>query len=147
IRKALDEFGINWPPARIAWDGFNPHPDMADLPRETVFVGYGNGNQDAFNRHNVVTAGLQEVLLLYPGYLLPANESNFSFEPLLQTGRLSGTSTFFDLVQPTPNGMVLNPSVQRETDGRQYVLAARVRSQKTLSSAPGARPMDLLAVA
>jgi hypothetical protein len=24
---------------RIAWDTFNPHPDMSNLPRETVFVG------------------------------------------------------------------------------------------------------------
>jgi ABC-2 type transport system permease protein len=147
IRGALEGFGINWTPARIAWDGFNPHPDLAELPRETVFVGVGNGNPDAFNRHSPATAGLQEVLLLYPGYLLPVNAPDFTFEPLLQTGRVSGSSSFFDIVTPTPAGMAINPSVTREPDHRQYVLAARVRSKKPLSPAPGARPMDLVVIA
>ena len=40
----MAKFGINWVPALVAWDAFNPHPDLADLPRETVFVTPGNGN-------------------------------------------------------------------------------------------------------
>lgn len=147
IRGALEGFGINWVPARIAWDGFNPHPDLSALPQETVFVGYGNGNPNAFNRSNPATANLQEVLLLYPGYFLSTESPDFSFEPLLQTGSVSGASSFFDLVSPTPTGMALNSSVTREPDNRQYVLAARVRSTKPLSDAAGARPMDLLAIA
>lgn len=147
IRTALDGFGLNWVPARIAWDGFNPHPDLANLPQETVFVGPGNGNPDAFNRQSPATSGLQEVLLLYPGYLLPAKAQDFTLQPLLQTGRVSGSSSFFDLVTPTPNGMAINPSPTREPDERQYVLAARIRSKQPLSSAPGARPLDLVAIA
>jgi ABC-2 type transport system permease protein len=147
IRSALVRLGINWVPARIAWDGFNPHPDLADLPQETVFVGSGNGNPDAFNRQNAATAGLQEILLLYPGYVLSADSPDFTFEPLLQTGRVSGTSSFFDVVSPTPTGMALNPSVSREPDNRQYVLAARVRSKKPLRAETGARPTDLIAIA
>jgi ABC-2 type transport system permease protein len=147
IRTALAGFGLNWVPARIAWDGFNPHPDLANLPQETVFVAYGNGNPEALNRQSPATAGLQEVLLLYPGYLLPAASPGFSLQPLLQTGRVSGSSSFFDVVTPTPTGMAINESLTREPDDRQYVLAARVRSQRPLSSAPGARPVDLVAIA
>src|SRR5437762_10599288 len=28
-------FGINWVPALIAWDGFNPHPDLAEDRKST----------------------------------------------------------------------------------------------------------------
>ena len=149
IRAAFKELGLNWVPALVAWDAFNPHPDLADLPRETVFVAPGNGNPDALNRTSPATAGLQEVLLLYPGYLLQATEKdpNFTIEPLLQTGKTSGSSSFFDLVAPTPGGLVLNPSPEREPDGRQYVLAARLRSAKPVITAPGARPLDVIAIA
>jgi ABC-2 type transport system permease protein len=147
IRTALAGLGLNWVPAGIAWDGFNPHPDLAELPRETVFVGYGNGNPNALNRRSPATVGLQEVLLLYPGYLLPVESSGFTFEPLLQTGRVSGSSSFFDVVTPTPTGMAINASMPREPDNHQYVLAAHVRSSKPLGRAPGARPVDLIAIA
>jgi ABC-2 type transport system permease protein len=147
IRGALAGFGLNWVPAAIAWDGFNPHPDLAELPRETVFVADGNGNPNAFNRHNPATAGLREVLLLYPGYLLSLESPDVSFEPLLETGRVSGSLSFFDIVIPTPSGLAVNPSPAREPDNRQHVLAARVGSKKPLSHAPGARPVDLIAIA
>lgn len=147
IRAALAGFGLNWVPGRIAWDGFNPHPDLANLPQETVFVAAGNGNPDALDRQSPATAGLREVLLLYPGYLLPSDAPGFTLRPLLQTGRVSGTSSFFDVVTPTPGGMAINPSLTREPDGQQYVLAARVRSKEALSPAAGARPVDLVAIA
>jgi ABC-2 type transport system permease protein len=147
IRGALTGFGLNWVPARVVWDGFNPHPDLAELPRETVFVGFGNGNPNAFNRSSPVTAGLQEVLLLYPGLVLSTGSPDVTFEPLLQSGRLSGTSSFFDLVTPTPAGMTLNQSVVREADEQNHVFAARVRSHRPLGAAPGSRPLDLIVVA
>jgi ABC-2 type transport system permease protein len=147
IRGALRGFGLNWVPAQVAWDGFNPHPDLAELPREAVFVAAGNGNPNAFNRRHPATAGLQEVMLLYPGHLLPAGTAGVTMEPLLQTGKVSGTSSFFDLVAPTPDGLVLAPYPTREADGKQYVLAARARSEAPLTTAAGARPLDLVAIA
>jgi ABC-2 type transport system permease protein len=89
------------------------------------------------------------VLLLYPGYLLPLNAENqgFTLEPLLQTGKVSGASSFFDLVRPTPGGLMLSASPAREPSGRQYVLATRVRSTAPLTDTPGARPLDLVAIA
>ncbi len=147
IRGALAQLGINWVPALVAWDGFNPHPDLAELPRETVFVTSGNGNVNAINRSNPATARLQEVLLLYPGYLSPSNAPGLTLEPLLQTGRVSGASSFFDLVRPTPGGLALVPAPEREPDGRQYVLAAHVTSQAPVSDRAGAKPLNVIAVA
>jgi ABC-2 type transport system permease protein len=86
-------------------------------------------------------------MLLYPGYLQPANTGVFTFEPLLQTGRVSGSSSFFDIVLPTRNGMVINASVARETDHREYVMAARVQSKNPISAGPGAKPVNVIAIA
>ncbi len=147
IRMALESVGLNWVPALIAWDAYNPHPDMADVPRETVFVGTGNGNPSAFNRSDPATAGLQEVLLLYPGFLGPSNYPGFSFEPLLQTGKVSGRESFFDLVIPTRAGLAIKAAPARETDQTQYTLAARIRSQKPIIDKPGTRPVDIIAIA
>jgi ABC-2 type transport system permease protein len=147
IRPALENLGVNWVPAMVVWDAFNPHPDLKDLPAETVFVGPGNGNPDALNRRNPATARLQEVLMLYPGYLEPSGHPQFTFEPLLQTGRVSGVSSFFDLVAPTRQGMVVNPHPAREASQRTYVMAGRTRSKAPVVSTPGARPVDLITVA
>ena len=43
--------------------------------------------------------------------------------------------------------MAINPSLTREPDNRQYVLGARVRSKKPISSADGAKPTDVIAIA
>lgn len=147
IREAMESLGINWVPARIAWDGYNPHPDLADLPQETVFVGPGNGNVSAFAHGSRATAGLQELLLLYPGYLQPSHVSGFTFEPLLQSGSVSGSESFFDLVVPTLGGLAIKATPGRVSDHGYHVLAARVRSQGPIISAPGARPTDIVAVA
>jgi ABC-2 type transport system permease protein len=112
-----------------------------------VFVTAGNGNPSALNRRSPITAGLQEILLLYPGYLLSSNAPDITIEPLLQTGRVSGASSFFDLVAPTGQGLALNANPPREPDGQQYTLAARVRSSKPVSDRPGARPLDVVAIA
>jgi ABC-2 type transport system permease protein len=147
IRQALETVGINWVPALIAWDAFNPHPDMVDLPQETVFVSSANGNTNAFNRTNPVTANLQEVMLLYPGYLQATKRSDLMFEPLLQTGSVSGSSSFFDLVVPTQSGMLVNANVSREPDHRKYVLAAQVRSRLPIVPTEGAKPLNIITIA
>ena len=40
----MADIGVTWPPARIVWDSYNPHPDMTQLPREVVFIGAGSGS-------------------------------------------------------------------------------------------------------
>jgi ABC-2 type transport system permease protein len=147
IRPALESLGVNWVPAMVVWDAFNPHPDLSDLPVESVFVEPGNGNPDALNQRNPATAKLQEVLMLYPGYLQPSGNSQFTFEPLLQTGRSSGISSFFDLVVPTRHGMVINSHLAREASQGQFAISARTRSNHPVISTPAAKPVDLITIA
>jgi ABC-2 type transport system permease protein len=143
----LLDLGVNWVPARIGFDRYNPHPDMQRLPAEAVFVGTGSGNPQAFDRRDVATAGLQEVLFLYPGCLAPASPDRFVFEPLLSTGPLSGVASFFDVVRPTPSGLALNASFVRQSGKEPNVLAAHVRSKPGVALAGGAKPVNIIAVA
>jgi len=68
IQRFLAQLGVSWDASRIIWDSYNPHPDLAHLPPEVVFVGEGNGNTEAFNRKASSTSELQEVVFLYPVY-------------------------------------------------------------------------------
>ena len=128
ILKAMASIDANWPPARIAWDSYRPHPELAQLPREVVFVGKGSGNRDAFNPRHPATSGLQDLMLMYPGYLAPANVPGFTFESLVQTGPQSGTESYFQLVQPSPAGPVLNVNLPHQPEGQALTLAAHIRS-------------------
>jgi gliding motility-associated transport system permease protein/gliding motility-associatede transport system auxiliary component len=144
LQKALLSVGVNWPAARIAWDSYRPHAEMSHLPREVVVVGAGSGNPDAFNGRHAATSGLQELLLMYPGYLLKAAEApaELTFEPLVASSMLAGTASYFQLVQPTPNGPSLNLNLPHEPENEILTLAAHVRS------APGAKtPVNLIIVA
>lgn len=128
ILKAMTSIDVNWAPARIAWDSYRPHPELAQLPREVVFVGKGSGNPDAFNPAHPATSSLQDLMLMYPGYLTAADAPGFTLEPLVQTGRLSGTESYFQLVQPSPAGPVLNVNLAHQPEGKALMLAAHIRS-------------------
>ena len=131
IQKMMADIGVTWPPARIVWDSYNPHPDMAQLPREVVFIGAGSGSSQPFNAADPATAGLQELMALYAGYLAPSDPEKFTFEPLLRTGSTSGTVSYFQLLVPQPEGAVVNTQLLHEPDAekQEYVIAAHVKSK------------------
>ena len=128
VQEFLSDLGVRWEPSRIVWDGYNPHPELAHLPSEVVFLGEGNENEATFNHEHRASAALQELVLLYPGHLEETGSSDFEFEPLLRSGQISGTLGYFSLVQPTLFGPRLNPSPRRVPDDASYILAAHVRS-------------------
>jgi len=127
IQSFLAEMGFSWDSARIIWDSYNPHPDLAHLPPEVVFVGQGNENPEAFNPNHTATAGLQEIVLLYPGALDQAVDSDAEFIPLLKSGLSSGRFNYFQMVQRSFFGVQLNPNLPHRPDGYDYTLAAQVR--------------------
>ena len=126
VREWMRELGVAWEPTRIIWDSYNPHPDLAHLQSEFVFLGAGNGNAATFNHERAMTAQLQELLLPFSGYLEPVDDSSVTFDPLVRTSAASGTNGYFSLVAPSPFGPRLNPSPPREQDDQDYVVAARV---------------------
>jgi ABC-2 type transport system permease protein len=141
IQTALAGIGVSWPAARIAWDSYRPHPEISDLPQEVVFVGTGSGNPHAFDASHPESAGLQDLPLMFPGYLTPAEGTSVRFEPLLQTGSLSGTASYFQLVQPTPAGPVLKVDIPHQPEGHPLILAAHLHGSE------GARPLNAIVVA
>ncbi len=118
LKPLLEALGVAWRPNRVAWDNYNPHPQLKELPREFVFVGKG------FSQKEAVTAGLQEVVLIYPGTLTGLSASKFT--PLLETTADSGLVRFEDLVQRTLFGVAMNQNVRRVPDSKAHVLAARI---------------------
>jgi ABC-2 type transport system permease protein len=127
VRKLLAGLGVSWDPAQVSWDTYNPHPDLAHLPPEVVFVGPGNGSPEAVSAANAASSGLQEVVFLYPGSLAKA-EGAFEFQPLLRTGTGSGRASYRQLVQRSFFGVHLNRNLPHRPDGKDRVLAAHVRS-------------------
>jgi ABC-2 type transport system permease protein len=122
LRPLLEAAGVQWQSNRIAWDSFNPHPQFKSLPKEFVFVGKG------FNAKDPVTAGLQEVVLLYPGTLKA--RSGVDAAPLLETSDDSGTVRFDDLVQRSVfGGVAMNPEPRRAKSEDPEALALRVKGK------------------
>ncbi|MYD69258.1 MAG: ABC transporter [Acidobacteria bacterium] len=140
VREWIGTLGVDWEPTRIVWDSYNPHPDLAHMPEDVVFLGAGNENEATFNTENPMTSQLQELVLLYPGFLHAADETDWTFEPLLRTGRISGTNGYFSLVRGTPFGPQVNPSPPRDQDDDDYIVAARVQSA-------GSDELDIIVVA
>ncbi|MEB2360529.1 MAG: Gldg family protein [Bryobacteraceae bacterium] len=118
LRPLLQALGIEWQTNRIAWDNHNPHPQLKTLPKEFVFVGKG------FNQKEPVSAGLQEMVLLYPGLLKPAGAGEFI--PLLETSEDAGTVRWENLVQQSMFGVSMNPDPPRAPEQKPGVLAARI---------------------
>ena len=86
LRELLDLCGIDWPTTEIVWNAYNPHPKLADLQStpEIVFIGKGSGARDAFNEEQSASAGLQEIVTLFPGLFRSKSVgSGLEFIPLL----------------------------------------------------------------
>ena len=128
ISAFMNAIGVSWNPGQIIWDEYNPHPALQALQPEIIFIGPGNETVDAFNTINKSTAGLQELVMLYPGTLNRGHNSPFQFEPLMRTGRVSGVLSFQQLVGRGMFGMGfnLNRNVRHIPNGEVFTTAARV---------------------
>lgn len=140
IQKALAEIGLAWQPARAASDTYRPHAELAQLPRQVIFAGPGSGNAEAINPRHPATAGLQELVFMYAGYLAKADRSEVAFEPLVSTSALASTASYFQLVQPTPTGPVLNVNLPDAPDHEVLTLAVQLRSSSST-------PLNVIAIA
>ena len=130
INTFLGSFGILWSKTQIVWDRYNPHPELANLPPEVVFVGRGNANPQSFNDVFAASSGLQEVVLLFPGTIAKESGSPFGFEPLLKSSLTAGTIDYNQVVQKSFFGMGLVPyGGPRYTTGADYPVAARIAGQ------------------
>ncbi len=128
IRQLLSKIGVSWDSGEIVWDTYNPHPDLAHLPPEVVFVGEGNQNEEVFNGDHIASKALQELVLLYPGRIEKAPGSDYEFEPLVKSGRASGALPYSAMVQRNFLGVQLRRNLPHRPDDKDYILAAHIGS-------------------
>ena len=142
VRQWIRDLGVDWEPTRILWDSYNPHPDLSYMPSEVVFLGPGNENPETFNPDVDVVRDLQELVLLYPGFLRAASgpdvDPEIEFEPLLRSGVVSGHTGYFSIVRQSFFGPSINPNPVREQDDDDFVVAARVRRAGPAAAVPEA---------
>ncbi|UCG60337.1 MAG: Gldg family protein [Candidatus Zixiibacteriota bacterium] len=130
VVEFLRAVGINWNSRLVVWDAYNPHPDLSQIQPEIVFIGEGNGSPEPFNPLSPATAGLQEAVMMYPGYIYKGMEAGLTFQPLLRTGILSGFLDWTQLVMRgrfMGMGFSINPNPRRPPSPEAYILAARIR--------------------
>ncbi|HEU4364846.1 MAG TPA: Gldg family protein [Candidatus Krumholzibacteria bacterium] len=134
INMFLDRFGILWNKQQIVWDRYNPHPELASLPPEVIFIGPGNGSPESFNPSFPATMGMQELVFLFAGSVMPTANSPFAMEPLVKTSVASGTTDYGQVIQKTFFGMGLVPyQGPRYATSTDYVVAAHVSGQSVES--------------
>jgi ABC-2 type transport system permease protein len=137
LRPFLDLVGIEWPSADILWNAYNPHPQL-ELPSEIVFIGRGSGELDAFNPEQTASAGLQEIVTIFPGLLRSRpGASGLEFTPLLRTSRSGGTILWSEVVQQGFMGISgINPRRRHIPTGLSYILAARITGSVPAETPP-----------
>lgn len=156
VEGLLQTFGVKWNSTQIVWDTYNPFPDLSPLQQEVVFIGPGSKNPEAFNNQNPASSGLQSLLMLYGGRLLSAEIDGIDFEPLLQTGQVSGLHQWYGLVNRSFFGLSINPRPRRLTTAEAYSMAARVTGLASMDTETDSlsgeikvhpQPIDLLVIA
>ena len=147
VRQWLMDLGVAWEPTRVLWDSYNPHPELAHMPEDVVFLGPGNENPDTFNAGSPMTAQLQELVFLFAGSLDAVEDARYEFEPLLRSGMASGSNGYFSLVRSTFFGPQVNPNPPRQPDPDDHVIAARVRYAGGAPAAAGGEAEDAAAEA
>jgi gliding motility-associatede transport system auxiliary component len=96
--KLLKAWGISFDSSKV----------VADYDQTTAVRGRDNrveqspvmisARNDAFNSNNVVTAGLEQMLLPLAGGLKKAKESPYEFEPLIRSGKNAGLVDAFKAI-------------------------------------------------
>ncbi len=144
LRPLLDLIGLDWPTTEIVWNPYNPHPQLAMLEPEIVFVGKGSGADGAFNPEQIASSGLQEIVMLFPGLLRPrSGGSGPDFVPLLRTNNAGGTITWDESVQQSFMGVSgINPRRRHTPSMTSYTLAARLTGTAAADKEKDAKKAD-----
>ena len=141
LKEALSGYieGVRWGGSTIIWDKHLPHPAFHGTPAEIVFL--TNTDGECINKEDEVTSGLQEIVMLFPGYLTPVKDGP-DFTPLLKTGKESGMVEWNSILPMAKFAAQLPPQMRRQAfqlqqmqdsyykpEGKEFVLAARVKGK------------------
>jgi ABC-2 type transport system permease protein len=163
LRPLWDFLGVKYTGDEVVWQQYNPYPTAQFFTPEWVIVDQGQfartggpgapadarkkpdekvslTGRNAFNPDDIISSGLQQVLIPYPGLLTNRNASQLQFIPLVQTGQMSGIVRVNELLNMTPFGpRGINENPREEYTGLDYVLAAEIRG-KVSQPAPDPDP-------
>ena len=116
--------GIEMHPMEVIWQDYQPESALrAQSDFQWIFVDHGNGAQDPLNSDHLITSGLNQILLIYPGSLSKTEDSPLEFEQLAITG--SDGSGIVDTQAIRRQSM--NPRTFRHlADSSSHILAAHV---------------------
>ena len=134
LTSLLNVLEVAWDNGQVVFDKDNPHPRFSEAVRpELVFISSKKGVREAFSSKSEITNGLQEMLLFFPGAVVPREKSGVDFLPLLRTGASnSGLLRWEDLVTSDPLfGLTLNPNPRRISDEYAHVIAAQIKSKSS----------------
>ncbi len=147
INQLWRVLGVTIDPLQVIWQDYLPEKNLTPYADpQWVFIDAGNGAKEPFNTENIITAGLHQLLLIYPGSITKAEGSKLNFDQLLVTGSgKSGTVDTAALRRQARNDQVYN----RQLTKTSYILAAQVSGTVTDDdlllagvAAPKAEPKD-----
>jgi ABC-2 type transport system permease protein len=138
IGAFMGALGLSWNPMQVIWDSYNPHPTLGSFPPEILFVAATNETTEAFSPFSPATAGLQEMALIYGGFMFKALNTDHEFIPLVRTGRTSGIVNFNQIVRRGFLGMgfQLNSNIRRMPTSETYIVAGQVLGRKAGDDTP-----------
>jgi ABC-2 type transport system permease protein len=138
ISRLWNALNVEFSSLEIAWCEYNPFPKLPGLHPEMIFIGHGSGATEPFNLGSPITSGLQQMMLMFAGYLRPRIGSTFQFTPLLTTGTQTGVVSMDEMIQRTIFGAGgLNANRRHRPTRQQYTLAARI-----VGPAPASEPTE-----
>jgi ABC-2 type transport system permease protein len=123
--------GVDFKDKDVVWQDYNPLPTIGTLPKEFVFVGEGSGADMPFNDQETLTAGLRQMLFLFPGAIRRREASDLTFTPLVYTGKATGTVPAGEIMQPAffGQGGGLNPTRRLRPTREDYILACHIKGK------------------
>ena len=119
-----------FPGVQVVWQAYNPYPKIPDFSKmlEYVFIDTSCGAKEPFASNDPITAGLQQLMFPFPGYIAKKNISDLKFTPLVTTSETTGTVLYRSLAQQmSPYGAIEEPVLV--PTGLPYVLAAHIQGK------------------
>ncbi|MCH7751049.1 MAG: Gldg family protein [Planctomycetes bacterium] len=123
IEQLWRTLGLRMDSMAVVWQDYQPEQSVEGMSDwQWIFVDHGNGAQQPFNEDNMISSGLNQLLLIYPGYFTKDEDSKLEFEQLAVTGRdRSGTVDTPGLRRSQPNNLDF-----RQQTTSSYIVAAQV---------------------
>lgn len=133
LMKAL---GLRWDVSQSQFDLRNPHPRYAEVfPNELIFLTESDDGEDDLEQipNNPISAGLQEMILFYPGAIQRDATTPLVYTELLRSRQSSsGLSNWDEITRPGMfGGRQLTPPPVYRPDNKRHTIAALVHPEES----------------